>query len=335
MNEKHLVTVGIISYKDQKYLIHAISSLLSQTYQPLKILISDNNPERTIFEWIIKEFHEVEVFYQNFNLGFAKAHNYLIQKALGKYYLAFNSDMLADRDFVKELVKEIEKDPKIACVTGKLLRWSNFPQNPRLILKQTIDTTGLVIFRNHHVLDRGQNDLDQGQFDHNEEIWGASGAAPLYRISALKDVAYNKNEYFDEDFFMYKEDIDLSYRLRWAGWKTIYTYMAVAWHDRTAYNPGGIIKMIKKRRSQSQLVREKSFLNHLFFLYKNVSCGYALFTKISISLFMGKYMIYLLLFESSILRQLFNFVKLRAKMRDKAARLKRRISVKKMEFWFR
>ena len=87
------------------------------------------------------------------------------------------------------------------------------------------------MLREQRHLDRGADQPDTGQFDTAGEIFGPSGAAAMYRRNALDDVALN-GQYFDEDFFAYREDADLAWRCRLFGWTSIYVPTAVAHHRR-------------------------------------------------------------------------------------------------------
>ncbi|MGB9609207.1 MAG: glycosyltransferase family 2 protein, partial [Minisyncoccia bacterium] len=127
-----------------------------------------------------------------------------------------------------------------------------------------------------------------GQYDKQEEVFGISGACVLYRRTALEDIKIPTNygnfmkiqkdnsqfvdsqticrlasswEYFDQDFFSYKEDIDLAWRLQLRGWKAIYVPGARAYHFRSV--------SISNRFSKSQWVNFFSYRNHLWLLLKN------------------------------------------------------------------
>src|SRR4029453_5424828 len=108
-----------------------------------------------------------------------------------------------------------------ASATGKLLRMDG----------KTLDSTGIVMLRSQRHLDRGADEPDRGQFDKPEDVFGPSGAAALYRMKALHDVAI-EGQFFDEDFFAYREDADLAWRCRLLGWTSIYVPSAVARHRR-------------------------------------------------------------------------------------------------------
>ncbi|MFH1030217.1 MAG: glycosyltransferase, partial [bacterium] len=147
-----------------------------------------------------------------------------------------------------------------------------------------IDSVGLKIFRSQRVIEKGQGEEDTGQYDKIEEVFGVSGAAPVYRIEALEDVKIPHTdhllvmerelfEYFDEDFFSYKEDVDLAYRLRWRGWKSFTIPEAVAYHKRTAKDVTGRKSdffAALNRKNKSKFANYHSQRNQLFLLVKNL-----------------------------------------------------------------
>jgi GT2 family glycosyltransferase len=103
------------------------------------------------------------------------------------------------------------------------------------------------------------------------EVFGISGALPMYRRSALQTVADEEGNIFDPLFFLYKEDVDLAFRLREAGYSANVVLDAVAYHDRTAAMPerSGDFNVIKNKQTQSELIKYHSYKNHLMMLYKN------------------------------------------------------------------
>lgn len=330
------VTIGILSYNDKKYLEQGLPSLLAQDYSDIEILICDNNqdPDFKIKNWIESEFPTIRVLNAGGNVGFGRGHNHLISNAKGEYYLCFNSDMVASKDYVSKLLEPFKKDPKIAVTTGKILKWSNFPDSPFSLKENYIDTVGLLPYKSHSFNERGYGQKDIGQFDAQTDIWGCSGASPMFKIDLLKKIAHQENEFFDSLFFMYKEDIDLMYRLNWAGFKIAYQPKAVAWHDRTAEDPGGIINNIKKRKKRAAYIKENSFLNHLILTYKNWSWDYSLEVKIKTLLFILKYNIYLLFFDPKVLKVYTKFKKYLPEIQKKRQSMPRAITAKSMENWF-
>lgn len=328
------ITIGILSYKDQKYLTQNLSELKKLDYPEYEIVICDNNPDDTILEWLKKEHPDIKVIRPGGNIGFGRGHNLLIDQCKGDFYLGFNSDMLPEPGFLKELMTTMQKDDKTGIVTGKLLQWRTFPTKPTLNEKHYIDTAGLLIHKNHQVIDRGQTEEDMGQYDQEEEIWGASGAAPLFRIKALKDIAHSEGEYFDKDFFLYKEDVDLAYRMHWAGWKAVYNPRAVAWHDRTTSKPESIFSMVGERKNRSKIVKEQSFANQMILTFKNWSNEYSWTTKLKTAFFLFKYTMYALLVEPYLLKQFKTYSKMKPVMTEKRKKMPRRITAQEMEKWF-
>ena len=94
-----------------------------------------------------------------------------------------------------------------------------------------IDSTGIYFTRNMRHLDRGAEEIDRGQYDRVQYVFGATGAAALFRRSFIEDVSV-EGEFFDEDFFAFREDADLAWRAQLMGWKCLYTPAATAWHVR-------------------------------------------------------------------------------------------------------
>src|SRR5262249_4086204 len=95
----------------------------------------------------------------------------------------------------------------------------------------TIDSTGIYFTRNIRHLDRGAEEIDRGQYDHTQWVFGATGAAAMYRRDFVNAVSL-EGQFFDEDFFAYREDADLAWRAQLMGWKCLYVPQAVAWHVR-------------------------------------------------------------------------------------------------------
>jgi GT2 family glycosyltransferase len=266
-----LISINLLTYNGQKYIQACLNAVFQQTYPRIKILIIDNASTDGTVE-ILKELkiknQELRIIFNRQNLGFAAGHNQGIKESKGEFICCLNQDVVLDKDFIKKAVEVFQKDEKIAAVQGKLLRMSG-----DLSLEACpcpIDTTGLVMLKNRRIINRGQGKINQGQYENLEEIFGVDGAAPIYKRKALEDIKIN-GEYFDQDFFCYKEDVDLAWRLRLYGWKAVYQPKAVAWHwrssgDSAVRTPWGIIK---ERRKISQFSKYLSFKNQRLMQVKN------------------------------------------------------------------
>ncbi len=205
------------------------------------------------------------------NLGFSRAYNILIRRAAAsraKYFLIINPDTLLEPDSIAHLVSALDKDGAAASAAPKILRWNRAAGEKTAV----VDSLGLVLGTALRFTDLGQGEEDSSDLE-TGRIIGPSGAAGLYRMSALEKVAYttereNERVYFDERFFMYKEDCDLAYRLFLAGFRSVSVIGSVIFHDRTAASSGpGFKAILRDRKNKSRQVRAWSFRNqHLIYL---------------------------------------------------------------------
>jgi GT2 family glycosyltransferase len=223
-----MVSVLITTYNSARVLAACLSSLAQQDYRPLEVIIIDNSSTDTTRQLLARLREPYRVFYNESNLGFAAAQNQAMRQARGEWLLTLNPDVVLSPNFISELVAASEAGPRIAVVCGKLLRWRP-GENPERT--NVLDSTGIYFLRNLRHLDRGAEEPDRGQYDQPEYVFGASGAAVLYRRSAVEDISVD-GQFFDEDFFAYREDADVSWRAQLMGWRCLYTPRAVAWHVR-------------------------------------------------------------------------------------------------------
>lgn len=304
------------------------------------------------------------------NAGFGRPHNMAIRVMKGDFILLLNYDAILTSGYIKNVLKPFE-DKKIGVVQGKLLRY-DFDKNE---LRKgegnsklnIIDTVGLMMFKNRRIVCIGQGETDKGQYEEEKEIFGADGAVPVYRKEMLEDIKlpiinqksikskthkvkirinnlqstdYNPNyEYFDEDFFMYKEDVDLAWRARLAGWKAVYTPKAVAYHGRGSGDSmaKNYFNIIKERRKINNQAKFLSFKHQRLMQIKN-DFPSLLFIK-HFSQFIIKevgawgYMMIFERFTWRVLRDLHKDIPLFLKKR-KLVMSKKRVDVKEMERWF-
>ena len=216
------VSITIVNWNHGRYLKRCLDSLLAQEYRHYDVTIVDNGSQDGSPEMLTKEYPEVNLLSFPDNQGFSKAFNRGVRETSGEFVLSLNPDVFVKKGFLSELVDAIHQDERVGIVSAKLLQFDD----PRIL-----DSTGLFLNRYRRPYDRGQGEVDQGQHVHSLNVFGACGAAALYRRSMLDDVALD-NEYFDEDFFAYYEDVDLAWRAQLRGWKGRYAPRAVATHVR-------------------------------------------------------------------------------------------------------
>ncbi|MCH9648411.1 MAG: glycosyltransferase family 2 protein [Deltaproteobacteria bacterium] len=161
------------------------------------------------------------------NLGFAGGMNEAIGRSEAPLILSLNADAWVEPGFLKALLNRMEGHPElqVGAVTGRLVRFQE-EGKPTLL-----DACGMYWTRNWRHFDRGSGEEDRGQWPVAEKVFGGTGAATLFRRSALEDVAF-ENEIFDLSFHSFREDAELCFRLRERGWEVLYEPTARAVHRR-------------------------------------------------------------------------------------------------------
>ena len=341
------IAIVIIHYNTPRYLKPCLDHIFAQTYKNIDVYFIDNNsPDKTGLKFVKKTYAahasagashagashastaaahiNLIVIPNEENLGYARAANQGIHLATDADYVVItNPDIIYSPTYFEKIIaraeKAIRKDHlRLAGITGKVLKYDfekNCPTN-------IIDTTGLKLSRSLRVTDEGQGHEDSEKFNKEKEVFGISGACPLYYRPALEDAAITINghkEYFDEDFFMYKEDVDLSWRFQLMGYHFLYYPKAIAFHGRGT----GVIKrdtlgqVLKNRKTLSRFQRYYSFRNHNLMIYKNLLWSnyirnfFHIFTHDLLRL------LYALFREPFVLKSLVDYVKLSPKMAKK------------------
>lgn len=325
-NQPHCkVSISLVTWHSREYLPECLESISKQTFTDYSIIVVDNASNDGSVEYIQKNYPQIKIIQNKKNHGYSKAHNQAIQTTKSDYVLCLNPDIILTSDYLAKLVGKMEDNQRIGSIAGKLYRL----EGPADLNKQpdsvTIDSTGLQIFKSRKVVNRGEGAIDKGQFDQPQDVFGHSGALVLYRRQALVDCAV-EDEYFDEDFFAYKEDVDLAWRLSLRNWRISYEPAAIAWHKRR--------RQAKQRKNKK--VNYYSYRNHLWLLVKNEVPDLFWSNFLSIALYELSKFFYILFFEWSTLPALADFFKLLPKMRKKRKVIMSRRSATSQEFrkWF-
>ena len=219
MNRVVIVTINWNGAEDTA---DCVASLCSLNYDDFHVVVVDNastaKDTRKSLSKLVSD--QVTVIYNKENLGFSGGVNTGIRYAMehGYDYVAlFNNDAVANKNWLKELVKSAEKEQS-GITTGLLLHRDG----------ETIDSTGdwcsnwgLPFPRN-----RGDKTIEAAV---SGPVFSGSGGASLYSVKMFKDMGL-----FDEKFFMYYEDTDISFRAQNYGYKVYYTDQAIAYHKQGA-----------------------------------------------------------------------------------------------------
>jgi GT2 family glycosyltransferase len=283
--KKNLVSITIANWNSGDYIERCLKAIKSQTYPHIEILVVDNGSEDSSLSYIERNFADIKVIKNGKNKGFSKAHNQAIAISLGEYVLPLNFDVFLEPVFVSEMVSIMERDPAIGIISGKLYR--QISENKSSV----IDSTGITM-KHCFMRPRGAAEKDIGQYDNpdNRIVFGACGAAPFYRRAMLEDIMCD-NEFFDEDFVNYVEDVDLSWRSLLRGWQCVYSSKAAACHERGA-----------TRKNNNRMRIDYSiygFRNRYCSMVKNITRGYWKKNRIKI---ISKELIFLFVSVSHISR---------------------------------
>ena len=255
------VSIIVVAHNDERDLPVSVASALTQGGVVAETLVVDNDSRdasrraaRGAGSGLVRVLELPE------NVGFAAAMNLGIRESSGRYILALNPDCRLEPDFAAILASRMDRRPDAGSASGRLLR----AQGPDLAPTGRIDSAGIYRTATGRHFDRGSGEAANGRYLAEEEIFGPSGAAGLYRREALES-AKIATGFFDSDFFLYREDADLAWRLRNLGWKCLYVPSAVAYHRRR--------NLPERRRRMSPLVNYHSVKNRFLLRINNQSAS--------------------------------------------------------------
>jgi GT2 family glycosyltransferase len=259
MSRNEFVTVTIITYDSGRFIKKCLESVLDQKYPFKEIIVVDNNSTDGTID-ILEPFEDrCRIIYNEENIGFAAAQNQAIALSSAEWVLTLNPDVLLLQGFIEALVTAGNLDSRVGTVCGKLLTMTSgfdFPEKP------LVDSTGIYFTPNLRHLDRGSLEVDNGHYRSYEYVFGATAAAALYRREMIDDISVG-GEFFDNDFFVYREDADVAWRAQLLGWKCLYAPYARGYHVRKAL-PGN-------RRALPPEINMHSVKNRFLLRIKNIS----------------------------------------------------------------
>ena len=217
------LAIIVLNWNGADDALNCVESLQQQTLRPEIIIVDNNSSDDSVerFEDHVKsQKKDAPILIKNSqNLGFAGGINTGLvhaRKQGFEYIGVLNPDAIADKKWCQALVDELSSHPKCGIATGILQRRDG----------KTLDTTG--DFYNTWGLPgpRNRDEPVENAPSKPGEVFGATGGGAIYRAAMFDDI-----DMFDEDFFMYYEDVDLSFRAQLAGWKVRFTPKAIAYHN--------------------------------------------------------------------------------------------------------
>lgn len=244
MEKEGRVAVVVVNYNGEAYLADCLGALERQTFRDFFVVLLDNGSTDGSVELAERGFPRVEVMRSPVNLGFAAGNNRAIERALERestqYVFTLNNDVVMDESCLESLVDTMDSS------SGDV--WSC---QPKMYFfdedsdEKVFNNAGIVVWRDGSAFNRGINRPDRGQYDDETDIFGTCAGASLYRRSALE-----RTGLFDEDFFAYLEDVDIAWRGRLAGYRSLLCPGAACRHRHGAsgVDPARKISMLERNR---------------------------------------------------------------------------------------
>jgi GT2 family glycosyltransferase len=247
------VSVLIPTHSDAQLLSKSLPTFLEYPGE-IEVIVMNNNPSQDVAVAIGDIAHDerVRIIEMGWEAGFARAINRGIREGSGELVVFCNADLFPTPTYLTEIVAFFDRRPQAGAAIGKILRYDLDADAPTGL----IDTAGLLLTRQRRFMPRGEGEPDNGRYDDEIEVFAVDGAALAARRTALEATAF-ENEYLDENFVTHKEDHDISWRLRLAGWECWCVPSAVAYHARTTRGLGST-SYLSAVRSFHRIEQQKS-----------------------------------------------------------------------------
>lgn len=208
------LTVSIVNFNSGDYIFNCLASLNKLKDEVnLEIYIVDNASTDDSFKKIKEKFPNCHIISNSENLGFGRAHNLVLKRATTEFILILNPDTEVKEGTLSYMINFLEENPGVGAASCKVLLdngkldWASHRGFP----------TPLAAFLYYVLGNDSLYHLTKRNLEEAHEVDAISGAFFLTRKSVL-----NKVGFFDEDFFMYGEDLDLCYRVKEAGLRVFY-----------------------------------------------------------------------------------------------------------------
>ena len=220
MNKPVIASIIIPNWNGKELLEDCLSSLFAQSFKDFEIILMDNNSSDESIKYVEDNFPQVKIISLHKNFGFAGAINAGVKASKATYVVFLNNDTSAEKDWLSSLVGCANSHQEVISVNSKLLNFYD---------KKTIDGVGILINEAGQAKSIGWEEQDHGQYEKERYIFGATGGASLF-----KRVDFIKVGMFDENYFMYSEEVDFAFRAQFQGYKSIFCPKALVYHKHKA-----------------------------------------------------------------------------------------------------
>jgi N-acetylglucosaminyl-diphospho-decaprenol L-rhamnosyltransferase len=217
------VTVSIVNTNSRELLLACLGSL---SRSEAEIVVLDNASEDGSVDAVRERFPDVRVIPQGYRAGFGANHNFVIRTTSGRYVYVLNEDTTADDWQLGRLAAYLDANPRVAALGPKLVYPDGTLQDSAWRFPTPlVSALGLVTL--------GKAGVKQSGGEAPRAVDWVMGSALLLRREALERVGL-----FDEEFFIYSEEVDLQFRLRQAGWEVHYFPQAIVTHYESQFSAG-------------------------------------------------------------------------------------------------
>ncbi|MEJ7871552.1 MAG: glycosyltransferase family 2 protein [Rubrobacteraceae bacterium] len=218
------VTVVVPNWNGKKFLSACLDALRDQSFEGFETIVVDNGSTDDSVAFTRRDFPEVRVVSLGENRGFSAAANAGIEASETEYVALLNNDTEQDAGWLDELVRAADAHPEAGLFASRLVDFHD---------RRFLDGAGDALRLSGLPYRLGHGERDRGQFDKLGYVFGACGAAAMYRREMLDEIGT-----FDEDFVSYCEDGDLSFRAQLAGYRCLYVPGSVVYHMGSASTGG-------------------------------------------------------------------------------------------------
>ena len=214
------VSVIIPNWNGMKFIGMCLDSLNQSDFYGYEVIVIDNGSVDGSLEMIEKNYPLVRLIKNPENMGFAVACNQGIKAAKGEYIILLNNDIEVESNWLTKLYEGMERHPECGMGTTKMMF---------LDQRDVFYNTGDLFHAWSAGGGRGQGEKDTGQYEEEDYVFGACAGAGIYRRNFFEKVGV-----FDEDFFIFAEDVDINMRGQLQGFKCVYLPKAKVYHIGTA-----------------------------------------------------------------------------------------------------
>ena len=243
------VEIIILTWNGKEDTLECLNSLQKVRYDNIGITVVDNASTDDTSELIAAEFPSVKLIKNSTNLMYAGGNNVAIKEALNgeaEYILILNNDTILHEDFLTFLVETISSEVEIGIVVPKI----NYYNNKNLIWY----AGGFVNFFTGNIYHRGLRKWDDGKYDAANEVDYATGCCMLVKRELFEEIGL-----LDEEYYIYSEDVDFSFRAHAAGYKVLFEPRSLIWHKVSASAGRGFSFFKIKNKLRSNM---RYFINY-------------------------------------------------------------------------